>query len=113
MVLAGHAYAGAVIGAYKEDRVKSLVYIAALAPEEGETVGKVFYRDKPHPDAPKLTPDKHGFIWMPEEGFRRAVAHNASPDQKNIWLQCSDQLRFNAFKSRPRHRHGKRNRRGF
>ena len=35
-------------------RVKSLVYIAALAPAEGETVADVFYRAKPHPEAPHL-----------------------------------------------------------
>lgn len=81
VVLAGHAYGGAVIGAAHEERVKSLVYVAALAPGEGETVANVFYRDEPHADAPKLTPDKYGFLWMPEEGFRRAVAHKASPDQ--------------------------------
>ena len=32
VVLVGHAYSGAVIAAVREDRVKSLVYIAALAP---------------------------------------------------------------------------------
>jgi len=52
IVLVGHAYGGAVIGAVREERVKSLVYIAALAPDEGETVAKVFYREKPHPNAP-------------------------------------------------------------
>jgi hypothetical protein len=31
-----------------------------------------------------LAPDKHGFIWMPEDGFRRAVAHNSSTDQTRI-----------------------------
>ncbi len=84
VVLVGHAYSGAVIAAVREDRVKSLVYIAALAPDEGETVSKVFYRDAPHPEAPKLAPDSHGFIWIPEGGFRRAVAHKASADQTNI-----------------------------
>jgi pimeloyl-ACP methyl ester carboxylesterase len=84
VVLAGHAYAGAVIAAATEKRVKSLVYIAALAPDQGETVAKVFYRDEPHPEAPKLAPDPHGLLWMPEDGFRRAVAHKASPDQISI-----------------------------
>jgi hypothetical protein len=37
--------------------VKALVYVAALAPDEGETVADVFYRGKPHPQAPKLAPD--------------------------------------------------------
>jgi hypothetical protein len=81
VVLAAHAYGGAVIGAAREDRVKSLVYIAALAPDECETVAKVFYRDEPHPDAPKLKPDAHGLLWMPEDGFHQAVAHKASTDQ--------------------------------
>ena len=84
VVLVGHAYGGAVIGAVCEDRVKSFVYIAALAPDQGETVAEVFYRDEAHPEAPKLAPDRHGFIWMPEDGFSRAVAHKAATDQTKI-----------------------------
>src|SRR6476620_11637226 len=84
VVLVGHAYSGAVIAAVGEDRVKSLVYISALAPDEGETVAQVFYRNPSHPEAPKLAPDSNGFIWMPDDGFRRAVAHKASLDQTNI-----------------------------
>jgi pimeloyl-ACP methyl ester carboxylesterase len=84
VVLVGHAYGGAVIGAIRDQRVKSFVYVAALAPEEGETVAQVFYRDEPHAEAPKLAPDKHGFIWMPEDGFSRAVAHKAATDHNRI-----------------------------
>jgi len=84
VVLVGHAYGGAVIGATHDERVKSLVYIAALAPDEGETVAQVFYRDEPHAEAPKLAPDKHSFIWMPDDGFSRAVAHKASTEQTRI-----------------------------
>lgn len=81
LILAGHAYAGAVIAAAHEERVKALVYIAALAPDEGETVARVFYRDEPHPKAPQLAPDADGFIWMPDEGFANAFAQNASTEQ--------------------------------
>jgi pimeloyl-ACP methyl ester carboxylesterase len=84
VILAGHAYAGAVIAAAHDERVKSLVYIAALAPDEGETVADVFYRAQPHPEAPRLAPDAHGFIWMPDEGFGHAVAHKASSGQATI-----------------------------
>ncbi|MGB8988523.1 MAG: alpha/beta hydrolase, partial [Candidatus Sulfotelmatobacter sp.] len=84
VVLVGHAYAGAVIAGPTEDRIKALVYVSALAPGDGETVAQVFYREPPHPDAPHLEPDSHGFIWMPEDGFRKAVAHKASADQKAI-----------------------------
>ena len=91
---------GAVIGAIRCEQVKSFVYVAALAPDEGETVAQVFYRDEPHAEAPKLTPDKHGFIWMPEDGFGRAVAHKAATDhsrtlaavQRPISLQCIQEI---------------------
>ena len=84
VVLVGHAYGGAVIGAIQDDRVKSYVYVAALAPDESETVAQVFYRDESHPEQPKLVPDKHGFIWIPEGGFKRAVAHHVPNDQARI-----------------------------
>jgi pimeloyl-ACP methyl ester carboxylesterase len=84
VLLAGHAYAGAVIAGTKSERVRSLVYIAALAPDEGETVATVFYREAPHPQAPHLEPDAHGLIWMPEEGFQNAFAQNASKDVKAV-----------------------------
>jgi len=110
LILAGHAYAGAVIAAANDDRVRSLVYVAALAPDEGETIADVFYRAAPHPDAPRLEPDAHGFIWMPEEGFARAVAHKASPDQlaiiaavqRPIALKCiQEKAHVPAWKTKP------------
>ena len=84
VVLVGHAYSGAVIAGIQDDRVKSLVYIAALAPDQGETIAKVFYRDEASPEQPKLAPDAHGLIWIPEGGFQRAVAHKASSEQLAI-----------------------------
>jgi pimeloyl-ACP methyl ester carboxylesterase len=81
VVLVGHAYAGAVIAATRNEQVKALVYITALAPDEGETVANVFYRNDPHPLAPKLAPDNHGLIYMPDEAFAAAFAQNASADE--------------------------------
>ena len=78
VVLVGHAYAGGVIGATRSDKVKALVYVAALAPDEGETVADVFTRGTPHPEAPKLAPDAHGLIYLPEAAFAAAFAQNAS-----------------------------------
>ncbi len=80
VVLVGHAYAGAVIGATLSDKVKALVYVAALAPDEGETVADVFYRAEPHLQAPKLAPDGHGLIYLPETAFGAAFAQNAAAD---------------------------------
>src|ERR1700677_5046446 len=84
VVLVGHAYSGAVIAAVREECVKSMVYITALAPDRGETVAKVFYLNPNPPKAPKMAPDSHGLIWMPADGFRRAVAHKASIEETKI-----------------------------
>ena len=84
VVLVGHAYSGAVIATTREDRVKSLVYVTALAPDEGETVAKVFYHDEASPEQPKMVPDSNGYVWMPDDAFSRALAHKASVDQARI-----------------------------
>ncbi len=81
VVLVGHAYAGAVIGAARDDGVKALVYVTALAPDEGETVADVFYRAAPHPLAPKLAPDEHGWIYLPDEAFATAFSQNATAQE--------------------------------
>ncbi len=81
VIVAGHAYAGAVIATANDERVRGLVYIAALAPARGETVAQVFYREKAHPMAPELAPDPDGWIWMPDDGFANAFAHHATADQ--------------------------------
>jgi pimeloyl-ACP methyl ester carboxylesterase len=84
VVLVGHAYAGAVIAATRDDKVRSLVYVAALAPDEGETVADVFYRAEPHPQAPKLAPDDHGAIWLPDNAFAAAFAQHASAEEQAV-----------------------------
>src|SRR5882757_4302296 len=85
VVLVAHAYAGAVIGASVNRRLRSLVFIAALTPDEGETVGEVFYREKPHPDAPRLAPDTQGFVWLPAEAFGAAFCQHASAEQAALF----------------------------
>lgn len=84
VVLAGHAYAGSVIGGTRSDKVKALVYVAALAPDEGETVADVVYRTEPPPEAPKLARDSHGLIRLPEEAFTHAFAHKASVEDQAL-----------------------------
>jgi pimeloyl-ACP methyl ester carboxylesterase len=84
IVLAGHAYAGAVIALARPERVKALVYVTALAPDEGEKVADVFYRSEPHPQAPKLAPDNDGLIWLPEEAFATAFAQHATTEDRAV-----------------------------
>lgn len=109
-VLVAHAYAGAVTAAVASERVRSLVFIAALTPDQGETVADVFYRGKPHPAAPHLAPDAHGFIWMPQEGFGTAFSQLARPErvallaatQRPIALGCiQEKVPAPAWRAKP------------
>ena len=110
VILAGHAYGGAVIGAVNDERVKALVYIAGLAPDEGETVAQVFYRDEKHSQSPPLAPDADGFIWMSDEGFGNAFSHHATAEQialstavqRPIALKCiQEPVPTPAWRSKP------------
>jgi pimeloyl-ACP methyl ester carboxylesterase len=84
VMLVGHAYGGAVIGAASAEKVRALIYVAALAPAEGQTVADVFYLNQPQLTAPKLAPDSHGLIWFPSEAFAVAFAQNASAEEQAL-----------------------------
>jgi nuclear transport factor 2 (NTF2) superfamily protein/pimeloyl-ACP methyl ester carboxylesterase len=91
VVLAAHSYGGAVITAAATglEKVKGLVYIAAMAPDEGETVAQLLHRAEPHPQAPALAPDADGNLWMSEAGFAAAVAPDSSAEE--IFLMAAAQ----------------------
>ena len=87
VLLAAHSYAGAVITAAGADnpQVKALVYIAAIVPDEGETVGALFQRAEPLPNTrPQLAPDADGFLWLPPGAFANAVAPDASKEETDL-----------------------------
>jgi pimeloyl-ACP methyl ester carboxylesterase len=112
VILVGHSYGGAVItaAATGDPNVKALVYVAAVVPDENETVGDVFHRVAPHPSAPQLQPDEDGFLWLQRDTFRNAVAPDASPEeialmtasQKPIALKClREPMTKPAWKKKP------------
>ena len=112
VALVGHSYGGAVItaAASGNPNIKALVYIAAMAPDEGETVGQLLHRAAAHPSAPALVPDEDGFLWMSAKGFADAVAHESSAEdallmaatQKPIAIKCvQEQMTKPAWKEKP------------
>jgi pimeloyl-ACP methyl ester carboxylesterase len=113
VVLVAHAYAGAVIALAHPERVKALVYVTALAPDEGEKVADVFYRLEPHPQAPKLAPDSNGLIWLPEGAFATAFAQNAPLRILPYSLPCSGRCQSTALRFLPDVRFGRTFRVGF
>src|SRR6478752_5340524 len=96
IVLAGHAYAGAVIALARPERVKALVYVTALAPDEGEKVADVFYRLAPHPQAPRLAPDNNGLVWLPE-AFAAAFAPHASTEDQAVLYAVQRPISLNCI----------------
>src|SRR5215469_17911994 len=112
VLLVGHSYGGAVItaGGSGNPNVKGLVYVAAMAPDEDETVGELLHRAAPHASAPALVPDQDGFLWMSAKGFATAVAHESSAEdallmaatQKPVAIECvQEQMTRPAWKEKP------------
>src|SRR6204780_5029192 len=75
VLLVGHSYGGAVITeAGNNPKVAGLVYVAAFAPDAGESVGAL--SGKPAPDAakPPVLPPQDGFLRLDPRKFRAAFA---------------------------------------
>ncbi len=81
-----------------EDNVAAVAYIAAIVPDEGETVGQIFGRTPPHSMAPRLEPDADGYLWLTVKDFRNAVAPGAS--EKETALMAAAQKPINVTPSR-------------
>ncbi|KDP89082.1 alpha/beta hydrolase [Cupriavidus basilensis] len=78
-LLVGHSYGGAVItGAGHAPNVVGLVYVAAFAPDEGESLGSIFARQAPPPGGAHIRPDKDGFLWLDPEAFQQSFGDDLS-----------------------------------
>jgi pimeloyl-ACP methyl ester carboxylesterase len=97
VILAAHAYAGAVIGLARPERVKALVYVTAFAPDDGEKLTDLFFRAEAHPRAPKLAPDSANLLWLPDDAFPEAFAQNASVDDLTLLMAVQRPLRFSCM----------------
>ncbi|SEC65767.1 Pimeloyl-ACP methyl ester carboxylesterase [Rhizobiales bacterium GAS188] len=76
-LLVGHSYGGMVItGAGHLPNVVGLVYVAAFAPDEGETPGGIFAMREPPPGAANIRPDKDGFLWVAPDKFRESFCQD-------------------------------------
>jgi len=75
VVLVGHSYGGVIITeAGTHDKVASLVYVAAFAPDMGESVGSLIANPPPGAQAPPILPPVNGFLFLDRDGFADAFA---------------------------------------
>lgn len=81
VVLVGHSYGGAVISqAGNLPNVKALVYIAAFAPDAGESPGGITQQHLPEA-APNLAPDSDGYLWLKADKFHESFCQDLPADE--------------------------------
>ncbi|MFJ8823147.1 alpha/beta fold hydrolase [Streptomyces sp. NPDC102467] len=81
-VLVGHSYGGAVISvAGTHAKVASLVYIAAFAPDKGESVNTLIADPPPGAVVPPILPPRDGFLLLDREKFAGAFAADLPAEQ--------------------------------
>lgn len=85
MVLVGHSYGGAVISeAGTDPKVTGLVYVAAFAPDAGESAGSLLGSLPPILLTFELRPGAEGFLKMTRQGYLEAFAQELSEEEKTV-----------------------------
>jgi pimeloyl-ACP methyl ester carboxylesterase len=80
-ILVGHSYGGVVITeAGSHPKVAGLVYIAAFAPDKGESVSALIKDPPPGAPVPPILPPQDGFLFLDREKFRASFAADVSAD---------------------------------
>jgi len=110
-ILVGHSYGGVVITESGNDpKVKGLVYIAAFAPDTGESVSSLIANPPPGAAQPPILPPQDGFLFLDREKFAAAFAADVKParaafmaDSQVPWgvTALAGQVTVPAWKSKP------------
>jgi len=80
-ILVGHSYGGVVITeAGNDPRVAGLVYIAAFAPDKGESVSALIKNPPPGAPVPPILPPQDGYLLLDRTQFGASFAGDVSPD---------------------------------
>jgi pimeloyl-ACP methyl ester carboxylesterase len=80
-ILVGHSYGGVVITeAGNDSKVAGLVYIAAFAPDKGESVAALIKDPPPGAPVPPILPPQDGYLFLDKTKFAGSFAADVSPD---------------------------------
>ena len=81
-ILVGHSYGGVVITeAGTDPKVKGLVYVAAFAPDKGESVQGLIANPPPGASVPPILPPQNGFLFLDRAKFAASFAADVRPDE--------------------------------
>ena len=82
VTLVGHSYGGAVITeAGNDPNVAALVYIAAFAPDKGESVNTLIADPPPEAPVPPILPPQNGFLSLDREKFHDSFAADVNDEE--------------------------------
>jgi len=82
VILVGHSYGGAVITAAGNDpKVAGLVYVAAFAPDRGESVNSLISNPAPGAPVPPILPPQDGFLLLDKPKFPASFAGDVPADK--------------------------------
>jgi pimeloyl-ACP methyl ester carboxylesterase len=82
VILVGHSYGGAVITeAGSDPKVAALVYIAAFAPDAGESVSTLIQDPPPGVPAPPILPPQDGYLFLDKAKFPASFAADVDPER--------------------------------
>ena len=82
VILVGHSYGGVVITEAGNDaKVAGLVYIAAFAPDRGESVAALIKDPPPGAPVPPILPPQDGFLALDKSRFAASFAADVSPEK--------------------------------
>jgi pimeloyl-ACP methyl ester carboxylesterase len=85
VLLVGHSYGGAVITeAGNNPKVRGMVYVAAFAPEEGETLGGMAAQYPTPPAYSEFRQVEDGYLVLTEKGVSESFAQDLSPTEKSL-----------------------------
>jgi pimeloyl-ACP methyl ester carboxylesterase len=80
-ILVGHSYGGVVITeAGNDPKVAGLVYIAAFAPDKGESVSSLIKNPPPGAPVPPIMPPQDGYLFLDRAKFRESFAADVAPE---------------------------------
>ncbi len=81
VILVGHSYGGAVITeAGNDPKVVGLVYVAAFAPDKGESVSTLIANPPPGAPQPPILPPQDGYLFLDKAKFPASFAGDVKPD---------------------------------
>jgi len=81
VILVGHSYGGVVVTeAGNDPKVAGLVYIAAFAPDRGESVSALIKDPPPNAPVPPILPPQDGFLFLDNAKFAASFAADVDPE---------------------------------